>query len=263
MKLIRWLLSNIILIAFILALTYAYVYWDNLTGPDTPAGKVIAVLTEEFESVREFVESYQPDTTIVEQGPEQSVAQVSDESDESADAALAASSTSTPPVASAAPQPQSQAQPQSQEQPQPQPQPQQARPPLLAPAPPARQPAPVMARSKPVARTLPDEASRKLWIEARTAFQKGQYKESIGLYKDLVAANNDNFDAWGEMGNVYLRTGDTGQAGAAYYEAAVIMVRLGQLARARSVLPLLHQLDREKARQLNELILNPGARGGV
>ena len=58
MKLIRWLLSNIILIALVLALTYAYVYWDNLTGEDTPAGKAIAYLSVEYDEVREFLDSY-------------------------------------------------------------------------------------------------------------------------------------------------------------------------------------------------------------
>ena len=62
MKLIRWLLSNIILIAFVLALTYAYVYWDNLTGEDTPAGKVIAYLSVEYDEVREFLDSYDFDS---------------------------------------------------------------------------------------------------------------------------------------------------------------------------------------------------------
>ena len=60
-----------------------------------------------------------------------------------------------------------------------------------------------------------------------------------------------------------MRTGDTRQASAAYYEAAAVMVRLGQTARARSVLPLLHRLDRDKARQLNELIMRPADRGGA
>jgi outer membrane biosynthesis protein TonB len=267
MKLIRWLLSNIILIAFILALTYAYVYWDNLTGSDTPAGKVIAVLTDEFDSVREFVESYQPDTDVAEQG---AVATTKVETVEQQ--ALA-----TEPVAPPAPQPLA---PTPARQPEPQA--------SIPPAPPARQPAPQatippappahqptqqasIPPSQPVApaslatatRADTTKTERQLWIEARTAFQKGQYEESIGLYKDIVAANSDSFDAWGEMGNVYMRTGDIRQASAAYYEAAAIMVRLGQRARARSVLPLLHRLDRDKARQLNELILKPTDRSGV
>ena len=71
MKLIRWLLSNIILIAFVLALTYAYVYWDNLTGEDTPAGKAIAYLSVEYDEVREFLDSYDfNDDKVVDARPE-------------------------------------------------------------------------------------------------------------------------------------------------------------------------------------------------
>jgi tetratricopeptide (TPR) repeat protein len=234
MKLIRWLLSNIILIAFILALTYAYVYWDNLTGPDTPAGKVVAVLTEEFESVREFVESYQPDVDDADRG----VAATSETITADPDMAAPASS-GVEPVAS----PQTPSQPTQTQQP----------PQLTS----------TTAVNKTVISADKGVAGRQLWIAARTAFQKGQYEESIGLYRDIVAANSDSFDAWGEMGNVYVRLGDTEQAANAYYEAAVIMVRLGQPARARSVLPLLHRLDRNKARQLNNLIMNPSSRVGV
>ena len=61
MKLMRWLLSNIILIVFVLAITYAYVYWDNLTGEDTPLGKVIAYLSVEYEEVSEFLDVYEFD----------------------------------------------------------------------------------------------------------------------------------------------------------------------------------------------------------
>jgi tetratricopeptide (TPR) repeat protein len=235
MKLIRWLLSNIILIAFILALTYAYVYWDNLTGPDTPAGKVIAVLTDEFESVREFVESYQPDTEIAEHSVTKT------------DTVVANQQTVAPtPVADQVAQPA----------------PAQPVPPARQPAQPATQPAPV-APDRPVTRDTAGETERQLWIAARTAFQNGQYEKSIDLYRDIVAADTDSFDAWGEMGNVYLRIGDTGQAGAAYYEAAAIMVRLGQPARARGVLPLLYRLDQNKARQLSELIQKPARGSGV
>lgn len=233
MKLIRWLLSNIILIAFILALTYAYVYWDNLTGPDTPAGKVIAVLMDEFESVREFVESYQPDT----EPAEQSAVALSETvvTEQQAEAPLV----DQPPAA----------------------------PVRQSPPPPVRQPAPPVSQPEPVApvrsASSVDAAAteHELWIAARTAFQNGQFEKSIDFYRDVIAANSDSFDAWGEMGNVYLRTGDPVQAGAAYYEAAAIMVRLGQSARARSVLPLLHRLDRNKAMQLNELLLRPAGHG--
>lgn len=56
MKFFRWLLSNLLLIIVILGLVYTYVYWGNLAGSDTPAGKAIAYLSDEFVEVREFVD---------------------------------------------------------------------------------------------------------------------------------------------------------------------------------------------------------------
>jgi tetratricopeptide (TPR) repeat protein len=232
MKFIRWLFSNIILIAFILALTYAYVYWDNLTGQDTPAGKAIAVLKDEFESVREFVESYQPDIDTAKQSHVR-IAETANTEPRVAVVPEPAAAPSLPPQQQTTLQP-----------------------PIPPSAGKAAEDAPAGEASKGV-------ASYQLWIAARSAFQAGQYQKSIDLYREIVDANHDSFDAWGEMGNVYLRIGDPKQAGAAYYEAAVVMVRLGQTARARSVLPLLHRLDRDKAKQLNDLILKPASRGDV
>ena len=58
MKLIRFFLSNILLIAFFCAVIYTYYYWDNLTGKDTPAGRAVAYLSDEFDGVNEFVEAH-------------------------------------------------------------------------------------------------------------------------------------------------------------------------------------------------------------
>jgi len=55
MRFFRWILSNIILIVIIFGLIYTYVYWGNLTGSDTPGGKVVTYLTSHSSSVREFV----------------------------------------------------------------------------------------------------------------------------------------------------------------------------------------------------------------
>ena len=56
MKLIRFILSNVLLIAFFCAVIYTYYYWDNLTGEDTPAGRAVSYLSEEFEDISEFVD---------------------------------------------------------------------------------------------------------------------------------------------------------------------------------------------------------------
>ena len=55
MKIIRWFFSHIILILLIVAVIYGYMFWGNLAGEDTPAGKALAYLSNEYEEIGEFV----------------------------------------------------------------------------------------------------------------------------------------------------------------------------------------------------------------
>ncbi|MGD2160621.1 MAG: tetratricopeptide repeat protein [Gammaproteobacteria bacterium] len=255
MKLIRWLFSNIILIAFVLALTYAYVYWDNLTGEDTPAGKVIAYLSAEYDEVREFLDSYDlggDDTGDVAQS-------------EAAEPEPAPKITQTASVPQVQPSPSPRMSPPVQ-----QPVPQAA-----VKQPPARQPVsqpepqrdtpqePAMTTAQVPAAASKDEAAetgkpakttRELWISAREEYHRGNIEASINNYKQVIANSTDNFDAYGELGNVYLNTGNTREAANAYFEAATILVKMGQIRRASSLLPMLGRLDRNKADELNQLI---------
>ena len=57
MKIIRWLLSHTFLILLIVAVIYGYMFWGNLAGEDTPAGKAIAYLSDEFVEVESFVDA--------------------------------------------------------------------------------------------------------------------------------------------------------------------------------------------------------------
>ena len=70
----------------------------------------------------------------------------------------------------------------------------------------------------------------------------------------MIADSTDNYDAYGELGNVYFNQGKKVEAAAAYYEAASLLVKLGNVRRADSLLPLLNYLDTDKAVQLKELI---------
>jgi outer membrane biosynthesis protein TonB len=264
MKLIRWLFSNIILIAFVLALTYAYVYWDNLTGEDTPAGKAIAYLSAEYEEVREFLDSYDAggeasDVAEPEAGEPEPVAPVSQ-------------SASVPQVQPPpAPQPQMRppVPPQaSMRQPVQPAQPQQV--PMQAPSrqPPVEKPvavpeAPAVTASRAPQAVPADEAAqaekpaqttRELWISAREEYHRGNIQASINNYREVIASTSDNYDAYGELGNVYLNSGNAREAANAYFEAAAILVRMGQIRRASSLLPMLGRLDRSKAEELNQLI---------
>lgn len=281
MKLIRWLFSNIILIAFVLALTYAYVYWDNLTGEDTPAGKAIAYLSVEYDEVREFLDSYDygDDQASVVAEPEP--------------VAEATETTSVPqmmppprpqvrppaqqqpvPPRAMAPQPPASQQPPSPQVPptammqQPPPGQQAARPQAPPQAmmqePPAPQPMPppVMPAREPMtagpseatATAKPASSTRELWISAREEYHRGNIEGSISNYQQVIANSTDNYDAYGELGNVYLSRGKYREAASAYFEAASILVKLGQTGRARSLLPMLERLDRNKAEELQQLI---------
>ena len=77
MKIIRWLISHSFLILLIVAVIYGYMFWGNLAGEDTPAGKAIAYLSNEFVEVEEFVnavKSKQAELSYDKSSSEQTIA---------------------------------------------------------------------------------------------------------------------------------------------------------------------------------------------
>ncbi|NNJ96833.1 MAG: hypothetical protein HKP12_06700 [Gammaproteobacteria bacterium] len=278
MKLIRWLLSNIILIAFVLALTYAYVYWDNLTGEDTPAGKFIVYLSTEYEEVYEFLKEYglteDESVEVAETAPVEQVAETNVKSQAAPpqQQPQASNQPAVPPQAMIQQAPSRQpvrptpVWPGVQERPMPSVPRQQAYSlPQMPPRSPrsgpgsAREPAPMpmpTAEDQLKAPQEPVSTTRDLWISAREEFHRGNIDVSIRNYKEVIATSSDNYDAYGELGNVYLSRGSEKEAADAYFEAAAILVKTGRIDRARSLLPMLGRLDRAKAEELNRLILS-------
>ena len=234
MKLIRWLLSNIILIAFVLALSYAYVYWDNLTGEDTPAGKAIAWVSEEFEEVEGLLAflKVSKDAPQISDEP-----QVSEQITETEITEQVVVVTQPEPVVEQSADLQ----------------------------PPAEDRYVTKEIEQSLSRVSDDSAvtgaaeaetqsTRELWINARKSFHRRDFEGSINSYEQLISRTQDNFDAYGELGNVYFNQGKMKQAAGSYYEAAAILVRLGQLQRANSLVGMLGSMDREKAKELQALI---------
>lgn len=283
MKFIRWLLSNIILIAFVLALTYAYVYWDNLTGEDTPAGKLVAYLSTEYEEVHEFLKDYgiteDESVEVAETVPVEEVAEtnVAPQIAPPQQQPQASVQPAAPPQAMIQQAPSRQpvrpapVWPGVQERPMPSvprtfypesgPRQQAYAPPQMPPRSPrsepgpAREPAPMpTAEDQLTAPQEPVSTTRELWISAREEFHRGNIDVSIRNYKEVIATSSDNYDAYGELGNVYLSRGSDKEAADAYFEAAAILVKTGRIDRARSLLPMLGRLDRAKAEELNRLI---------
>ena len=251
MKLIRFILSNLILITFFCAIIYTYYYWDNLTGEDTPAGQAVAYLSKEFKSVEAFIDGIkvkQSDTQEKSSTAEKAVASVvevdagsgsgsvvgaeqteiaSAESIESRNTVSAVKEGVfvTPEIEQSLNQAVSDS---------------------------INKKSDTSALS--IESTEPKDPNRVLWVDARKAFYKRNYEASITAYKQLIENTVDNYDAYGELGNVYFNQGKKTEAAAAYYEAASLLVKFGYERRADSLLPLLTYLDAEKATQLKELL---------
>jgi len=97
-------------------------------------------------------------------------------------------------------------------------------------------------------------AIRESWVMARKSFYQRRYELSEQSYREVINNTTDNFDAYGELGNVYFNQGKNAEAAEAYFEAASILVRTGQVSRARSLMGLLRHLDKSKAADLQKLI---------
>jgi tetratricopeptide (TPR) repeat protein len=103
----------------------------------------------------------------------------------------------------------------------------------------------------------PSQASisvKESWVTARKSFYQRDYEKSIQSYQDVIDNTEDNFDAYGELGNVYFNQGKKQQAASAYFEAAAILIKKGQVNRAQSLMGLLRHLDKAKAEELQALI---------
>ncbi len=355
MKIIRWLLSHSLFILLIVAVIYAYMFWGNLLGEDTPAGKAVAYLSTEFVEVEEFVNAIK--AKQAELSEEQLSAQHSSKPD--MDETANTSDTDKAPQHTGSVEPES-IEPKSIE---PEPveaesiaaeevvveartevasNPVESQPviekPVIEQQPvsislnqdekpqnvtpqketPVKQnsaaiiaskeevkqvndsaladsrkvstvqntpPAPVVADkaaaiavthsdteetfvSAAVAKQLdnvdengevidasqPGGAVRENWITARKLFYQRKYELSEQTYQQVIDNTKNNYDAYGELGNVYFNQGKNKQAASAYFEAAAILVSKGRINRARSLMGLLRHLDKSKASELQQLI---------
>ena len=291
MKIIRWLLSHSFLILLIVVVIYGYMFWGNLFGKETPAGKAIAYLSSEFVEVEEFVNAVKakqaqlsgekispqaPAKTVettkavavvnnashkiaqndpVKQPVEQTnieyqpapasdnstqkrtqhvpvVADVEKLTDSQGRQALNKTQSAVPAVAAINSD---------------------AKENFVSPEI-ERQLENVDDQGKVVDRSQGRDAVTASWILARKSFYQRNYQLSEQNYRNVIDSTEDNFDAYGELGNVYFNQGKKQQAATAYFEAATILVRKGQLNRARSMVGLLNHLDKTKASELQQLI---------
>lgn len=85
---------------------------------------------------------------------------------------------------------------------------------------------------------------------ARLAFNHGDLKGSVDQYNLLIELENDEADFYGELGNVYYAMGYWEKAGVAYYEAATRLIEERKLYQVHYLQRVIHGLDKERAEKL-------------
>jgi len=231
MKIIRWLVSNIFLILFIVVVIYSYMFWGNLAGKDTPAGKAIAYLSNEFVTVEKFVDSVKAKQAQLSEHKTSKTSALETAESSYTDTPHQADETmaTNPVILSNAKE-------------------------TFVSAEVENQLNNVDDKGEVINGSLQGDAIRDTWVMARKSFYQRKYALSEQNYQKVIDNTEDNFDAYGELGNVYFNQGKNKQAASAYFEAAAILVRKGQVNRAKSLIGLLQNLDKSKANELQKLI---------
>lgn len=92
------------------------------------------------------------------------------------------------------------------------------------------------------------------WYGARQAYWDGDLAEAERRYQELVIANPDEADAYGELGNLYYSQGAWVEAAKMYYRAGVLLIEHGEAERAGTLVGILTALNPNLAEDLqNEL----------
>lgn len=95
---------------------------------------------------------------------------------------------------------------------------------------------------------------RVLLADARRAAWYGDLPAAVSRYKALIAIQPDNYDAYGEMGNVFLTMGDAPAAATAYASSAELLQQAGYPQAAWQLWTMVSRLDQQKARELYRLL---------
>ncbi|RKZ35609.1 MAG: hypothetical protein DRQ37_06035 [Gammaproteobacteria bacterium] len=95
-------------------------------------------------------------------------------------------------------------------------------------------------------------------MAARRAAWERRPGDAITLYRQLLEIDPDDFNAYGEMGNVLLHLRRPGEAAEAFKRAAGILIARDDFAGANRLLPVIWRLDPEAGRQLQAQISTYG-----
>ena len=239
LKLMAWMLSNLALIGLVLAACYAFVYWDDPFGRETPAGKLMAWFTQGADD--DIALQQQADEPRIEAADIELIPAVSDGAEDDARTEEAMQGVASQSAAAA---------PQSSEL-------DTALSQVVEDAlPDDMQTAGSLTVSTPEADALALEedavdSARRMIIDARLAFHRGDQDAAIASYEALIEQQQDHFDALGELGNIYYLQRDWKRAADAWYRAALAMLDQGDRMRAGEMVSLLRPIDGQKAYELD------------
>lgn len=95
--------------------------------------------------------------------------------------------------------------------------------------------------------------------QARKSAQAGRMNESVREYLLYLTSQPNDVDAYGELGNVYMKMGRYPEAAQNYYEAATRLIDAGYLNAVASLMPVIQMHEPMLATLLNKKIANATA----
>jgi hypothetical protein len=118
-------------------------------------------------------------------------------------------------------------------------------------------PAPTPLASEMPPAAVPDDTGKstyELLATAREAYWLHDYERAETYYQQLIQADPDNPDGYGELGNMHFAQGQWEPAATAYYEAGVRLVKTGMLVQARQLVDVIRGLNGMQADDLERQI---------
>jgi Flp pilus assembly protein TadD len=107
---------------------------------------------------------------------------------------------------------------------------------------------------QPVISESDAQATLTLWQTARRAAWDGNSDAAVENYRALIKLQPDNYDAYGEMGNVLLQQGNSEDAVEAYSQATLLLAKSGFPQAAWHVMNIVAKMDQERADKLHQTL---------
>ncbi len=105
-----------------------------------------------------------------------------------------------------------------------------------------------------------DTSAQEVWRTARLAAWEGRFQDSLAAYERLIAAEPENADAHGEMGNVHLQLGNGRKAVDAYEQSAMLWHEAEDSMRAWHLQRIVSGFDWERGQALGKILVGNGSK---